>query len=218
MVISLTLALGVTALTANSAAHLRLARADLERTQTEAMLAGAHQHALLAMLTAGPSGRFTWTASTGGGTARVLAEPEADKISVEAAASLGDRAFKPLGLEDVATARSNLKRLVKSAVFGADLQGVDPSPRWRACAGSLLSIYGGAKTFQLAPAQSPRGGEPVLRTGEVWRIRVAAPGGWTDDRLVRFTGDQLHPAAVILRRFTKTAPGGEACDATFSAG
>ena len=62
-------------------------------------------------------------------------------------------------------------------------------------------------------------GEVSWRIGEVWRLQISGAGdGWADDRIVRFTGDPTHPAAVVERRLARGSGKAGVCDRLFAAG
>ncbi len=201
--VSLAIALVATAVTATSVAELRLARTDLRRMQAEYGLAGAETLAAMTVLESRQAGRLRWRFSTDLGPVEALAEPEAAKLGYGAAADLDDGSLARLGVGDPARVRAKLRglALTKTAALTA-LRDADLSPRWRDCAASAISPVGqGSKLGVPAPAE-PQGSGSAWHAGEVWRIRVSA-AGWTEDRLVRFTGSEDHPAAIIDRRLVR---------------
>jgi hypothetical protein len=162
---------------------------------------------------AGGEGRLRWIPQ---GTVEALAEPEAAKVDMAHAAQWDESTMVRLGVADAAQLRARLAALADSEA--AAIATADAAPTWRACARSLISPYGSASAPQSAKASSPSGASINWRIGEVWRIRVALANGWVDDRIVRFTGDLTHPAAVVGRRLMRGDAEGERCDALFAAG
>lgn len=220
MVISLALALTVTAATGASTAELRLARADLRRTQAEYMLAGAHTTATVAMLSSSQSGRLRWRLPGSGEAVEVLAEPEAAKLGLDRASVLEDTALRRLGVGDPDGVRAKLLLASGAKAHARGLiRRAETAPVWRECALSAISPYGAAGVLGMSAAEdlSTRSAGPTWRAGEVWRVRVSARG-WTDDRIIRFTGDPRHPAAVVEREFGRASSGGEPCRALIEAG
>jgi hypothetical protein len=199
--VCLGLALGAAALSALASTELAGARRSLERLQAEFAFDDAQKTAALAVLKADQSTRLQWRLTIKAGGFEALAEPEAAKLSPEAAAALDEDAFARLGAADPRALR---ERLARVADHDADLRDLDSSPVWSGCAASLVSPFGLAR--QLTPSPAARQPEELkldLRPGEVWRLRIRGADGWTDDRLVRFTGDALRPVAVIRRTFTR---------------
>jgi hypothetical protein len=215
--VCLALALTTSAVMAASLSELKLSRAELEHSRIENLLSGAQQRAWLAALGVGSAARYAWTLPTTGEPARALLESEGAKTGLAAAAALEDSDYAPLAISDVPAFKERLKALSVDQALGPALEALDASPVWRACARSLVSPFGNGKTLQLAAAQTPSRDAANLHTGEVWRVRVATADGWTDERFVRFTGDALHPAAVIRRRFSKQDGEGDRCEAILGA-
>lgn len=217
MAISLALSVVAVAVTSASVEALRFERRDLGRTQAELALAGAQDRAALATVAAHGTGRLHWSVATDDGSVEVLAEPERAKLSLSAAAELDDDTLRKLGATDAQSARSKLAALDQAHGEWDTLGSVDSSPAWRACAPSLISPFGEAAKPELVKAAAPVQGTMSWRAGEVWRIRVVSPGGWADDRIVRFTGAPGHPAAVIDRVFGRGEDWGDRCDARLGA-
>jgi len=215
--VCLALALTTSAVMAASLSELKLSRAEFEHARIENLLAGAQQKAWLSTLGAGNAPRLAWVLSTTAEPVRALVESERAKISLAAASELEDSAYAPLAIQDLPALKAGLKKLSPAQALGPALERLDASPVWQACARSLVSPFGAAKALQLEPAQSPTGDAVNLHTGEVWRVRVATENGWADDRIVRFTGDALHPAAILKRLFVKQNGEGNRCEAIFNA-
>ena len=214
VVISLALAIVATAVSARSIATLKLAQGDLDRTKAEYALAGAQQTAAAAFLAPGQTPSAQWSMNTDIGAVDVLAEPEAPKLSLAAAADLDGSILAKFRVTDPAALRARLKALAEAGDAAADLEDADAAPLWTACARSLISADGLATAPRTAPL--PAAGSTAQASGhlgEVWRIQVASSKGWVDDRTVRFAGDPLHPAATIRRRFSKGQKGVSQCDA-----
>ena len=213
MAFGLSLALTAAALTTLASTRLHAARADLDRLAAERFLDGARQQAVQRILTSSKPIRLGWADKTQDAEVSLLAEPEAAKLGYEAAAKLEDADFKALGVNDADALRSRLAE----AASGADAPVVSPadldsSPVWRACAGSLMSFFGTAKSQTLTAPESPDDRAFTWRLGEVWRIRTVG-GGWAETTLVRFTGDAGRPAAVIARALARQTGGDRSCDA-----
>lgn len=216
--VSLALALVAAASVTAAVTELKRGQADLTRAQAEYALAGAQQRAALTILQAKPASRYGWSVARVNGQAQALAESEYLKLSFKAAAQLDDATLAKLKVGNPTALRSHLGALAAANdLDAADLVAADPSPLWRACAPSLISPYGAAAKANAAPATNPIAGGLDWRVGEVWRLRVALPSGWTDDRIVRFTGDARHPSAVIERRFFKSNQGVGQCDVILAA-
>lgn len=209
------LALGTiaTAVIGAGMADLRLARAEMRQTRIEAGLASAHAAAIQPLLVQSPSKRLRWSATSDLGSIDVLAEAESSKLAMASAVDLNDAELARFGVADADKLRARLRSLaVGKAPEALAVGDLDVARLWRACAGSMISPYGRGKALpRLTATSSPGGGQAAALTGEVWRVRVAAPGGWSEDRLVRLTGDENHPAAILERRLSRTTSGGEPC-------
>jgi hypothetical protein len=207
--VSLALALVAAALTTAAVSELRSAHADLVRTQDDYALDAAQTRAALGLIATTSSGRLRWTLPDGG---EVLAEPEADKLDLADAAKLDDATLARLGVSDPDGLRRRLADL--GGADAADVGLADAAPLWRACARSIVSPLGTATKILYAPAAMPSSSGVDWRIGQVWRIRTAL----ADDRIVRFTGTPLDPAAVIERKVTQGGQETERCDGIFTAG
>jgi len=214
IIVSLSLAIVATGVSDRSLAALELARSDFARTRAELALDGALQEAALKLANAPAAAPIRWSASAGRGQAQVLAEPDAPKLSLAAAAALDDATLARIGAGDAEAARSRLQALVDQHDDGGGLASVDGAARWRRCARSWIAADGTQTTLPSPGAPRPQIGAPGGggRTGEVWRLRASIEDGWVDDRTVRFTGEIDHPARVIERRFFRTSEGSGACD------
>lgn len=217
VIVSLALAMIAIAITTASVRALRHARADLARAQAEFALEGGQERAALAALSFQGEQRFSWNLSTDAGAMSVLAEPEASKLSLTRAAELSATSLQELGASDPRAVKAGLAKWANDGLQAHAIAALDPGPRWRACAQSAISPFGAAGRLQLARPVAPTIGPQPRRAGEVWRIRVAAQGGWTDDRLVRFTGNESRPVEVIDRRFWRTSDRGDGCDVVIGA-
>jgi len=216
LVICLAIALVATALTARALMTLRLARADLERARAEYALDGAQLSASLVVLEQTGSGRLRWAMQAADETYDVLAEPEALKLNAAALLVGDDAALSALGAPDPDQMRGRLKRASQDASLSEDeVACAAPTPAWRDCAGSAISSYGQAdKPLVPAPIVPtfPTDLTQGSRAGEIWRIRVSDRLGWTDDRIVRLTGQADHPTVMLDHRFFRRAKGGDLCD------
>ena len=213
VVFSLALALIVSAMTARSLQLLTLARADLDRSHEQAALDGAQFEAAAEIVRSRIAGPYHWRFNGGDGLMDVVAEPEADKLTLRAASTLPDSALLGLGIIDIVDFRA---RVTSAAASPANLNigDLDPAPSWRACGASVVSPLGQQQSFAFMPRQTPGDGpNPASwHIGEAWRVHIATLDGWSDDRIVRFTGDAQRPAAVVVRVLKKDRDSGGACD------
>jgi hypothetical protein len=200
--VSLSLAVVATALMARSVGALRAARADFERTRAEYLLAGVQQQAALGL-------------ATGSGLGAVAAEPEAGKISVATAADLDSEALSRFGVKNPQRLTAWLREAAAGPTAPADLVAADQAAGWKACAPAMISAFGRAASLNPPRVGSPIGMGVRPGLGEVWRLSASTPNGWTDERIVRFTGVSQRPAAVIWRRFYRSAGGEKSCAAIF---
>ena len=214
--VSLALGLIATALTGLASAELKTARGDFGRMQTEYALDAAHAAAALALFKTEKAQRLRWTLTTRDGTFDVLAEPEASKTGYSIAAKLDDADLHRLDVGDPDPLRLRLKAELDAPASRARVQDLDASPTWRACAPSVISRYGGGGKLALSKAKQPDERRFSWRSGEVWRVMIASRAGWTDERIVRFTGDPLHPAAVVDRRFSREGSTDGKCETLFA--
>lgn len=211
--IGLAIASVVAATTARAMAELRLAKADLARTQAVYALDAAQNAAMAAISTSTRPPPYRWTMASLDQAVAVLAEPERPKLGTLAAAQLDDTAIQSLGGDDVGQVRTRLTalNLASGLPWIADQA---PSARWRACAATFVSPYGAATSLAAPVYSQPQAAQtPSLwRAGEVWRIQVTSTAGWRDERVVRFTGNGEQPAAVIARRLSRTLKGEPKCE------
>lgn len=211
LVLSLAFALVGAAMTARSVHLLRLTDAELARDVQEIALDGAHLAAAAAIIRSGGSEPFEWTDATSVGWVRIVAEPEAGKLSYGGAAALPDEVLAGFGVQPDAL-RAQL--LEVDAEAAADPGGLDAAPVWRECGGRLTSPFGAAQDYELQasrqPGVSPDG--PNWHIGEVWRVRATSQAGWRDDRIVRFTGDARKPAATVVRVLGRGGQRGIECE------
>lgn len=218
MIFALTLALVATALVQRSIGILSLSRSDLERLKMDYALDGAQLSTVAAVVRTGAGGPYRWPLSTDAGWVEAVAESETDKVGLAAAAQMRDGIYQAMGVDDVEA----LKARLAAAAGGPrilDIGELDAAPLWRACAASLISSFGAQVALQPVQVQQPHMGDltPSWRVGEVWRIQVTTTAGWRDERIVRLTGDALHPAAVVLRRLSRGNGGQGQCDAVIAA-
>ncbi len=214
--VSMALAMIASAVAGLSGAELKDARADLARVRIESDLDAAQALAAIAVLKSDQKTRLRWSLITQNVEVDVLAEPEATKAGYDQAAKLTGAEFARLGVEDMAALRDRLGGA--AAEHQASPRELDSSVLWQTCAPSMISRFGQAEALGLVKAETPNTRRFDWRAGDVWRIRVASPDGWSDDRLVRFTGDTLHPAAIIERRFSRAGTADRQCDTLFAQG
>jgi hypothetical protein len=196
-----------------SVSALNLARTDLDRLQSDYSTTGAQLQAIAAVVRTGQTGPFHWTSATDAGFVDVLVEKEANKLTLQAASQLSPDALGRFGVTDAA----DLQGRLAAAAGGADVvdvAGLDAAPLWRLCAARLVSTFGQQDAFiWQADATPDVGTKPAWwRVAEVWRVRVTTAAGWRDDRIVRFTGDASHPAAVVARSVSRGEGDGGRCD------
>ncbi len=215
--VSLGLALVASALTGLAVTDLKAAQSEAAKIRAEYQLDGLQERAGLTVVTDPKAVRLRWSLPTLSGSAEVLAEAEGAKLGLTGTVSLDTATLTKLGVSDARDLHRRLQTLAADRAVGLALENADASPVWRACARSVVSIYGSAKAAPKMAYAAPTPGAVIARSGEVWRIRVTS-GGWTDDRTVRFTGDPLHPAAVVERRLYRGNEMGDRCAALFAVG
>jgi hypothetical protein len=196
MMVALASSIAATAILAGAVAEQRAARAQLERTTISARMNGLQLLAAGRLNRNSAPGRLQWSGQELGSTFTVLAEPEADKAGIESLQS-DPSLMASLSPLDPAKAEAFLRgqALVDTP---RPIAQADASPLWRACAPSLISYVG-----RSAPMPRPAPGplrEDGLRphAGEVWRVMVRADG-WSDERLVRLTGNSREPGLTLNR-------------------
>lgn len=203
-VIAMAIAAVVIAYVARSTSELRLARAEFKRMQIEYALAGAHNVALLAIATSNRPPPYRWSIPSLGEAFSVVAEPERPKLSLRAAENLDDQTLVRLGAQHPEVLRSALAALQPKSglVWPAD---ADQAATWRACAPAFISPYGASDVQPTLTYVEPESGKDNSRwrAGEAWRVAITNADGWRDERIVRFTGNGLNPAAVIARRLSR---------------
>lgn len=210
---SLALGLMATALVQQAAAEYNFARSDLVRSQSEYALAAAQQSAALTVLTSAGAGPFHWRLQDGFRGSDVIAEPERLKLALASAATVDEGQFERLGVKD---ARALKVRLVQLATFrkvsGDQIEALDSAQVWRSCARSLISSDGASDRLPLRQAVEPEPGAQTFHVGELWRMVVRLPNGWSDERLVRFTGNPSRPMATVERRLGRRRAQSTRCD------
>ena len=212
--ISLALAVVVTAVMALSTTALKAARADLSRTQAQYVLAGARMRAAAVLMQSSNQDRVRWDLEGEGGAVEVVAEPEARKLSLLAAAKAETKSAEALSAADPQHVQRRLAVLAASDLqVEGEIALADNSAIWRQCARSLISPYGYLTAPQRLAVGPPKPGPINWRLGQLWRLRVTDSAGWTEDTVVRFTGAPSHPIAVAARRFARRGRLGEVCDA-----
>lgn len=213
LVISLAIGVAVTAAMAVAHAELRAARTELHRARVEGLLNGVHLRAAYDIAASPGANRLAWAISTAEGPVTLLAEHEGGKAPLEQAHELlTDDVLRRLGADPEA-ARGHLRLAALSRQTAREsLMRAPFGPAWRACILSLVSPLGYAQAIQLEPPQAPGAGQLDWRTGQVWRVRARSGDGWTDDRLVRWSGRGRAPTAVIERAFYREGGSEVRCD------
>lgn len=217
MTICMAISVTAAALTSLAVADLKSARGDLARLEAERRIAGAEHAAALALMKTDKPVRLAWTLVVDDGAYRVLAEPEAAKLGYAAASALTADQLVKLGASDPAQLRALMTMAATASSPPTWVGDLDPGSVWRRCASSLISRFGTARTPALTAPTPP--GERGLswRLGEVWRVEVSSPDGWREDRIMRFTGDPLRPAAILDRRFYRHTGREPSCATAFAA-
>lgn len=213
LVLCLALAMMAGATVTRSVVLLRQSRAQFDRTQTEYALAGAQLEAVASVVRSGVPGPFRWTASTDQGAVEVLAEREADKLTLEAASQLDNTVLARFGVQNPGALRAQLTAVAAEGARVPDVGAFDGAELWRICAARLISGFGRKAAFQYVAESEPANTSktPLWRVGEEWRIRAMSTTGWRDDRIVRFTGDERHPVATVVRRVSRGDGEGGRC-------
>ncbi len=215
--VSMSVALVASALSGLAGEQLRSARNDLRRLQTEYALAQAHRTLAVALMKNDRTGRLEWRLDAGIGTVAAMAEPESAKLGYGKAAALDNVALARLGVADPDGLRARLKAEIADGASRTPVRDLDQAALWRTCAASLVSRYGAATVLAKPKIAAPNTRRFSWRGGEVWRVRLTAPDGWSDERIERFTGNPRQPAAVIERSFSRQG-GADRCDAPIASG
>jgi hypothetical protein len=212
-VICLAIALVVTGVIARSLSELRLAKAALSRTEAEYAMSAAMDAALMGIFTSDQPPPYRWVQAALGKAYEITAEPERAKLSPSAMADQDDETFAALGVSVADPVRDRLRlfTLGQHLVWISDQADTEG---WRRCAATFASPYGAGTSVIIPIYRSPNMGAQSARprAGEVWRIQARDPDGWQEERVVRFTGDGLNPAAVIDRRFVRASKGQRKCE------
>lgn len=217
-VICMAIAVVAAAVTARGLSELRIAKAELARTQAEYVLAGAHDSAVAAISTSAGPPPYRWNLLAVGETLQVTAEPERGKLSALAAAVLSDAILTAFGVADAEHAA--LRRRLESLPASRSLAWIADQAEartWRECGPAFVSPYGVGRDLVVPVYAEPM---PIQtagswRAGEVWRVVIQHPAGWREERIIRFTGNGLAPAAVIGRRLSRSSKGQPKCEALF---
>jgi len=218
-VISAAISMVVTVVVLRSLADLHLARAELARTAVEYGLDAGQNGAMLAIATSSQPPPYRWTLPNLGSSVEVVAEPERAKMSPQAFAQLDNDALAKFGVTDPDGLRAALTtpHAASALTWVAD---VATAPTWRLCGPAFVSPFGQALARPALDYHAPVSGRQAgfWRAGEVWRIQVTDAAGWRDERIVRFTGNGLNPAAVLGRRLSRGWKGTTSCQDLFDAG
>ena len=215
--IALALAIPAAALTASSLEALRLARTDYAARAADYRLAGAQQEAVLTLLRTRQDARLRWSADIVGGPVTVIAEPEAQKLSLADASALDDANLRTLDVSDAPGLRASIAAIGGRGASDFEVEAAAPSVLWRMCGRSLISPYGEAHDRGGTRATTPIAAVGAIqwRVGQTWRVGATDAAGWNDDRIIRFTGEPGHPAAVVERRFSRRQGRDEVCETLF---
>jgi hypothetical protein len=199
-----------------SVAELRRSRSELERVRIAYALDAAQVLAAADLMKSSGPGRLEWSVKTGGGSVDVLAEPESAKASLPAAAALDEAVFTHLGVTDAALLKQRLQHAADEPSQLPAIADLDAAALWRSCAPSAVSAFGRRDKLELAPAGAPQPGGFSWRPGEIWRVRATAQDGWTEDRIVRFTGDVNRPTATIAEQLLRQKGEDAQCNAALA--
>jgi hypothetical protein len=213
MVFSLGLALIAAALVGRSVGQLRLARTELERTQTEYVLAGAQLQAVADIVRSTKTPPYHWAIATDQGFVDAMAEPERNKLSLAAASHLDDATLRRFDVAEPDKLRASLAEAAAEDPI-EDAGALDLGAAWKRCASGMVSGFGTQSTFTYVVPGEPGLGDKLAswRVGETWRIRLTTSTGWRDERIVRFTGDAKRPAATVFRRLSRDHGQGAQCE------
>jgi hypothetical protein len=209
--LSLAIAILATAVMTQSVTELRRSRANHDRSQISYALDGAAASAEIAILESKPAERLAWRLSNALGDFDVLAEAEGPKLALTSASALDPDISARMGITDPSQLQASLAALASGPRSGFNIASASKAALWRACGRSFVSPWGQASAPHLAPASPPENGSAAGRLGEVWRLLISAKG-YTDERIVRFTGDPERPASIVERRLYRTAGKGDTCD------
>lgn len=208
---SLAIGLIAAALIGRSGAEFAAARSELARTRAEYALAGDHEAAAFTLAQSLGAGPLAWRMEDG---AEVLAQGEASKLALARASALPNEVFRRLGVDDPDQLRGRLDELTGAPQAPVSaLTRADAARGWRSCARWLISAYGAAQSLPARPPAEPAMGGLSAHAGELWLVRIRRPDGWSDERLVRMTGDLGHPSAPIERAFSRSPDEGTPCPA-----
>ena len=218
-VISAAISMVVVALMTRTLSDMHLAQSELTRAKVDYALSSAQNVAMLAIATSSQPPPYRWTIASLGQAYDVIAEPERAKMSPQAFATLSDAAVSAFAVQDVASLRVRLG----SVMIGPDLIWMadqDAAATWQSCAPAVVSPFGQATVLTPPSYVDPISGKQSgnWRAGEVWRIQVTEQDGWRDERVVRFTGNGLKPAAVLGRRVSRGWKGAQTCQSLFELG
>jgi len=199
-------------------ATLQLARSDqvaarrhVERIQEYYRADGAAVRAAWRVLHTHETTALRWREEIGGQAFTVLAEPEMLKLSIaEAGGARGRDKLRALfGDEIGARVASAAQTLAEDSVEPPSrdqIGALDASPDWRTCGASVVSAFSRLTDTALASPRGPSHDPYRPRAGEVWRLVVASDRRVLVDRLVRFTGGQDEPIALVETADTAGAP------------
>jgi hypothetical protein len=212
--ISLALAIVAVASMDQSRASLKAARADSEALQRDLDFDSASLEAVATIARSDGAGPFAWTIALPGGSGlEVRAEPEWQKVGPAQAKALTDLVLAQFKVKDAEAMRSAFSELASQTKSGAErVAKLDEAPLWRSCAQRFVSVFGGSSSVPTEAPTSPlasNGGGG--RVGQVWRIVLTSPLGWTDERYVRFIGDAQRPASTLERVIRRDNKGADPC-------
>lgn len=212
--ISLALSIVAVASMYQSRAAFSAARADSQARQRDLDFDSASLEVVATIAKSSGPGPFAWTIALPNNSAlAVRAEPEWQKIGPSEANALTDDVLAKLNVKDAGSLRrafSDLGSQTKSEA--ARVARLDESLLWRACAQRYVSVFGTASKIAIQGTTTPEASNAIdARIGQVWRIVLKSPSGWTDERYVRFIGDAQRPAATLEAAKHRERKGEDLC-------
>jgi hypothetical protein len=206
-------------------ASLRLAqteeaasRRDLERMQELYRAEGAATIAAWRILHMEGHPASGWNESTHGQTLTVWVEPEARKLGLaEIAGAKGQqRLISILGSAEASRLTALFAEQGRGAPSRLQLRQASADRLWARCGLSLVSTHSRLTDSGLTTSESTEA-DFAPRAGEVWRVVVSAEKRLLIDRLIRFTGRDARPVA-ILDQLSGGAPADASCIEVFKLG
>lgn len=210
-VIAMAISIVVIAVSLTAQQELRTATRALERAKVEAELDGAQLLSAVTVMRDGGSGRYRWRIDGAAGWIELLAENESAKLPLSRVPDLSDEDLARFDVVVPERLRTRVRGVAATQPSATDTGQLDTSRTWRQCAASMISPYGRAGRPRLDETIMPAARKFDWLAGQVWRLRARSADGWTEERIVRFTGEPNHPAAIVERRLLRDGEAGEPC-------